>query len=223
MSLVDTVIQIITNIIVQINYPGIFGLMVLEGMLLPIPSEVVMAFSGYLLWAHELPSFLGIPAFWLLLLVGTVGNLVGAVIAYYIGHLGGMEFVKLYGKKVGISERTVDTVNNWFRKYGVAAVFGTRLTPVFRTFISIPAGLGKMNLAKFCSFTIVGMAIWDTVLIDIGITLGPDWNSILSLSDTVTYIAAGAGLAILVLLYIWHRRGMTSRQRNSTPDQVSNK
>ena len=207
MSIIETVINFITNIISSVNYPGIFGLMVLEGMLLPIPSEVVMAFSGYLLWENKLPSYLGIPAFWLLLIAGTAGNLVGALIAYYIGDRGGIEFVKLYGKKIGFSEKSVDTVNEWFQRYGGLAVFGTRLTHIFRTFISIPAGLGKMNILKFSVYTIIGMAIWDVVLIEIGYALGPQWNQILAISDTLTYIAAAAAIAILILLYIWHRRG----------------
>ncbi len=212
MSLVQMGINMITNLIVQINYPGIFVLMLLEGMLLPIPSEVVMAFSGYLLWANDLPVYFGIPAFWLLLIAGTIGNLVGALIAYSIGDLGGIEFVKRYGKKIGLSEKSIDTVNHWFERYGPAAVFGTRLTPIFRTFISIPAGLGKMNIVKFSAYTVIGMAIWDTVLIEIGYGLGPEWNSILGISNTLTYVAAGAGLAVLILLYVWHKRGRGNRQ-----------
>jgi membrane protein DedA with SNARE-associated domain len=203
MSIVAYVITLITSTILKIQYPGIFGLMLLEGMLLPIPSEVVMVFGGYLLFENELPPYSFAPAFAILLLVGTIGNLVGALIAYLIGDKGGAEFVKLYGKKIGISEKTIDKVNLWFKKYGEVSVFVTRLVPIFRTFISIPAGLGRMKISKFISFTVIGMAIWDTVLIYIGYNLGPSWNSILGISDNITYAAlAAAGIVLVVIYYL---------------------
>ena len=212
MSIVAYVITLITSTILKIQYPGIFVLMMLEGMLLPIPSEVVMVFGGYLLYENELPPYSFAPAFAILLIVGTVGNLVGALLAYLIGDKGGAEFVKLYGKKIGISEKTIDRVNLWFNKYGEVSVFVTRLVPIFRTFISIPAGLGRMKISKFISFTVIGMVIWDTILIYIGYTLGTRWNSILGISNNLTYAALAAAAIVLVVLYYMAKKSA----RNST-------
>ncbi len=212
MSIVAYVITLITSTILKIQYPGIFVLMMLEGMLLPIPSEVVMVFGGYLLYENELPPYSFAPAFAILLIVGTVGNLVGALLAYLIGDKGGAEFVKLYGKKIGISEKTIDRVNLWFNKYGEVSVFVTRLVPIFRTFISIPAGLGRMRISKFISFTVIGMVIWDTILIYIGYTLGTRWNSILGISDNLTYAALAAAAIVLVVIYYMAKKSA----RNST-------
>ncbi|MCL4444846.1 MAG: DedA family protein [Thermoplasmataceae archaeon] len=212
MSIVAYVITLITSTILKIQYPGIFVLMMLEGMLLPIPSEVVMVFGGYLLYENELPPYSFAPAFAILLIVGTVGNLVGALLAYLIGDKGGAEFVKLYGKKIGISEKTIDRVNLWFNKYGEVSVFVTRLVPIFRTFISIPAGLGRMKISKFISFTVIGMVIWDTILIYIGYTLGTRWNSILGISNNLTYAALAAAAIVLVVIYYMAKKSA----RNST-------
>ncbi|MGC8514994.1 MAG: DedA family protein [Thermoplasmata archaeon] len=212
MSIVAYVITLITSTILKIQYPGIFVLMMLEGMLLPIPSEVVMVFGGYLLYENELPPYSFAPAFAILLIVGTVGNLVGALLAYLIGDVGGAEFVKLYGKKIGISEKTIDRVNLWFKKYGEVSVFVTRLVPIFRTFISIPAGLGRMKISKFISFTVIGMVIWDTVLIYIGYTLGTRWNSILGISNNLTYAALAAAAIVLIVIYYISKKSA----RNST-------
>lgn len=212
MSIVAYVITLITSTILKIQYPGIFVLMMLEGMLLPIPSEVVMVFGGYLLYENELPPYSFAPAFAILLIVGTVGNLVGALLAYLIGDKGGAEFVKLYGKKIGISEKTIDRVNLWFNKYGEVSVFVTRLVPIFRTFISIPAGLGRMKISKFISFTVIGMVIWDTILIYLGYTLGTRWNSILGISDNLTYAALAAAAIVLVVIYYMAKKSA----RNST-------
>ena len=212
MSIVAYVITLITSTILKIQYPGIFVLMMLEGMLLPIPSEVVMVFGGYLLYENELPPYSFAPAFAILLIVGTVGNLVGALLAYLIGDKGGAEFVKLYGKKIGISEKTIDRVNLWFNKYGEVSVFVTRLVPIFRTFISIPAGLGRMKISKFISFTVIGMVIWDTILIYIGYTLGTRWNSILGISDNLTYAALAAAAIVLLIIYYMAKKSA----RNST-------
>ena len=109
-----------------------------------------------------------------------------------------------------MSEKSIDRVNNWFNKYGDIAVFGTRLVPIFRTFISIPAGFGRMKISRFILYTISGMIIWDTVLLYIGFHLGNAWNSIMGISDNITYAAAAAAVAVLVLLYYYGYRKKNS-------------
>ena len=210
MSITVAVINDMTSIIQTIGYPGIFFLMVLEGMLLPIPSEVVMVFGGYLLYKNDLTGIGFLPGFGLLLIIGTIGNLVGALIAYYLGDKGGIPLIMKYGKYVMLDENSINTTHRWFLKYGDISVFATRLVPLFRTFISIPAGIAKMKLRYFILFTISGMIIWDTVLIYIGIRLGPDWKTMLTYSDLLTYIA---GAAIVLLLVYWVH--LTLKKRKS--------
>ena len=199
MSLTVILINEMTGIIQAVGYPGIFFLMVLEGMLLPIPSEVVMVFGGYLLYRNDLTGIGFIPGFGVLLIIGTLGNLVGALIAYYLGDKGGIPLIMKYGKYVMLDEKSINTTQRWFRKYGDISVFGTRLVPIFRTFISIPAGIAKMKLRYFILFTVTGMVIWDTLLIYIGIRLGPNWETMLSYSDMLTYVA----LAAIAFLFVY--------------------
>ncbi|MCL5731560.1 MAG: DedA family protein [Candidatus Thermoplasmatota archaeon] len=202
MGIVAEVFNLTTGIISAIGYPGIFGLMLLEGMLLPIPSEVVMAFGGYLIYTGQLTGFLYVPAFLILLLVGTFGNLSGAMIAYYIGYYGGEPLIVRYGKYVFLDEASVKHVQRWFQKYGPESVFGTRLVPIFRTFISIPAGIGKMNIRLFASLTFLGSLIWDSVLIYFGISLGRNWQKIILFFDQYQYVAIGAIIVLVGLFFI---------------------
>ncbi len=174
--------------------------MLLEGMLLPIPSEVVMAFGGYLVVNGYLHNILGIPAVVLLVLSGTVGNVAGATIAYYIGRFGGMKFIDRYGRYLFISRSSVLKAQMFFDKYGALSVFSTRLLPIFRTFISIPAGVAEMDIRKFVTYTFIGTLIWDIILVYLGYTLGSNWERSLPFFDTLTYAAA---ILLACLLVYW--------------------
>lgn len=213
-SIINYTINLIIQVISTIGYPGIFFLMMLEGMLLPIPSEVVMAFGGFLIATHSaaLPAFMGIPAFVILLIVGSIGNLVGALIAYLIGDYGGIPLINRYGKYVLLKEDTVAKTQLWFEKYGSISVFLTRLVPVFRTFISIPAGIARMNRKVFSAFTLIGALIWDTMLIFLGMEFGANWKSVVSYFDKYTYVALGA---IAVLFVYWLYRGLSTRNNKA--------
>ncbi len=176
--------------------------MLLEGMLLPIPSEVVMAFGGYLVVNGYLHNILGIPAVVLLVLSGTVGNVAGATIAYYIGRFGGMKFIDRYGRYLFISRSSVLKAQMFFDKYGALSVFSTRLLPIFRTFISIPAGVAEMDIRKFVTYTFIGTLIWDIILVYLGYTLGSNWERSLPFFDTLTY-AVGILFACLLVYWIY--------------------
>ena len=200
-SLIEYVVNLIIFIIKDFNYPGIFFLMFLEGLLLPVPSEVIMAFSGYLALTNQLPSYAGIPAYALALAAGSIGNTVGAGAAYAIGFYGGRPAILRLGKYIRLDERALSKTEKWFEKYGALSVFITRLVPVFRTFISIPAGLARMNFWKFFTLTLVGAVLWDSMLIYLGYLLGSNWQNILSLFNDYTY--AALALAFLVLIYVY--------------------
>lgn len=175
-------------------------LMLLEGMLLPIPSEVVMAFGGFLVVNGYLHSVLGIPAIVLVVLSGTVGNVAGAVIAYYIGRYGGLKFIDRYGRYLFINQSSVQRAQMFFDKYGALSVFLTRLLPIFRTFISIPAGVARMDVRTFVTYTFAGTLIWDIMLVYVGYTLGRNWENSLPFFDLLTY---AVGILFAGFLVYW--------------------
>lgn len=199
------VIGFVVSIISKIGYPGIFFLMVLEGMLLPIPSEVVMLFGGYLAQSGGLPAYAGLPSVFWVLLSGTAGNIFGALLAYYIGKLGGVALLLRYGKYFMIDERSIQRAQAYFDKYGGRSVFATRLIPVFRTFISIPAGIGKMNVLRFAAYTGAGTIIWNLLLVYLGMLLNRSWETLIPFFDYLTYAAL---VVIAILAIIWGRAAL---------------
>lgn len=165
----------IIHFISTLGYFGIFILMTLESALIPIPSEVTMPFSGSLAAAGRFN-------FWLIVAAGTLGNLVGSILAYFLGAWGQEAVVRKvivkYGKYFLISEHEYDHSERWFRKHGEMIVFVSRVLPIVRTFISLPAGVAKMNLTKFILYTTVGSLIWSYLLTNIGVMLGNNWQSL---------------------------------------------
>jgi membrane protein DedA with SNARE-associated domain len=165
----------IISFIQATSYGGIFVLMALESALIPIPSEVTMAFSGFLASTGELNI-------WLVIIVGTIANLVGSLVAYYIGYfieetvlLG---LIKKYGKFVLISEKEYDHAAHWFQKYGDKIIFISRLLPGIRTVISLPAGVFRMDIKKFIIYTVIGCLVWSALLAYLGYVLGANWSSL---------------------------------------------
>lgn len=148
--------------------------MTLESALLPIPSEITMPFAGFLVQK-------GMMNFWLVVLVGSLGNLFGSLIAYCVGYFLEesliVSLIKRYGKFVLISEHEYLRAVKWFAKYGAPIAFFSRLLPAVRTFISLPAGLAQMNIWKFSIYTFAGSFIWCTFLTWMGVYLGNNWNS----------------------------------------------
>jgi len=215
----EGIVILVQNFISAIGYPGIFALMVLEGLLIPVPSEVVLAFGGYLALTGALPPYIGIPAYILVLIAGSVGNLVGALLAYVIGDKGGIPLILRYGKYFLLDAGSIQRTHGWFRRYGDISVFFTRLVPVFRSFISIPAGIAKMDVKMFSALTFVGSFIWDILLVYLGYTLGPKWESILTFFDQYTYISIAA-FVIVFLWLVYH--AYNRRKKKSAPGAEKN-
>lgn len=149
MDLISMAVQYIKDFIDAIGYLGIFFLMTLESMALPVPSEVILTFGGWLAYSGDLDVF------WVSM-AGTLGCVAGSIIAYKAGEYGGRAFIKKYGKYILLKESSVNEAEAWFKKYGQWAVFGSRLLPVVRTFISIPAGIAKMKFPSFVVLTFLG-------------------------------------------------------------------
>jgi membrane protein DedA with SNARE-associated domain len=189
----------ITQIISFLEYGGYFGvftLMTLESMLLPIPSEVILPFAGYLAYRGSMNLILAI-------LAGTLGGLTGSLISYGIGYYGGRPFIIKFGRYILLREQELSVVENWFKKYGSMSVFLTRLVPIFRTFISIPAGIGEMNIFKFTLYTTLGSLIWSIVLVYLGFSLGKNWVVIFRFFSELDYVVYAAVIA--VILYLGYR------------------
>jgi len=161
----------IIKIISSGGYSGITVLMLLESACFPIPSETIMPFSGYLVTTGRFSLF------WVIIL-GAVGNLFGSLIAYGVGIYGGRPFIEKYGKYIFIKKEELNNAQRFFEKYGNLSIFFSRLLPVIRTFISLPAGIARMRFGKFCFYTFIGSLFWSGVLAYVGVFLGSNWQSI---------------------------------------------
>jgi membrane protein DedA with SNARE-associated domain len=155
----------------SMGYWGILAMMAIESACIPLPSEVIMPFSGYLV-------FTGRFNFWLVGLVGAIGCNVGSAVAYYVGAHGGRPLIEKYGRYVLIAHEDLEWADRWFLRYGDATVFFSRLLPVIRTFIAFPAGVVRMNLLKFHLYTFVGSLPWCLALAYAGLKLGERWESL---------------------------------------------
>ncbi len=163
--------SLVISVISTTGYAGVFILMALESACIPIPSEVIMPFSGFLVWEGRF-------ILWQVVLWGAVGNLFGSIIAYVVGYFGGRKTIEKYGKYILISGHDLELADNWFKKYGQAAVFFSRLLPVVRTFISLPAGIARMDFKKFCLYTFLGSLPWSFFLTYAGLIAGENWNEL---------------------------------------------
>lgn len=191
----------IIHFISTLGYVGVFILMTLESACIPIPSEVTMPFSGSLIASGQFN-------FWVLVIVGAVGNLVGSLLAYWLGAWGQEVVVRKvivkYGKYFLITENEYDRSERWFRNHGEMMVFGSRVLPIVRTFISLPAGVAKMNLTRFIIYTGVGSFIWSFILTNIGVTLGANWPSLEVYFRKFDLVIVAAAV-LVVGWYIWHK------------------
>jgi membrane protein DedA with SNARE-associated domain len=182
------------------GYGGVFGLMILEASSLPIPSEIILPFAGYLV-------SLGHMDFYLTLIVATVAAVAGSLIDYYIGLKGVQMLTKyrLFGREI-FSESQLKVAGNYFTRYGSIMVFVGRLVPVVRTLISFPAGAVKMPIVKFVSFTVAGCVIWNSILIYVGFYLGSKWQEVADVSHYLAIIVAAAAVALFVAFLMWRSK-----------------
>jgi membrane protein DedA with SNARE-associated domain len=163
--------QFIIGTINSMGYAGVAFLMAIESACIPLPSEVILPFSGYLV-------AVGTFNLWIVAFFGAVGCVIGSIVAYYAGAWGGRAWVEKYGKYVLISHHDLDLADRWFSKHGDITVFVARLLPVIRTFIAFPAGVAKMRMSTFIIYTFIGSYIWSAVLTWIGMKLGQNWDSL---------------------------------------------
>ena len=189
------------NLISSVGYPGIVVVMALENIFPPIPSEVVMPFSGFLITQGRFTTVYAIAA-------GVLGSVVGALILYGFGACFRGErlrsFLEKYGKYAFVSTEDLDTAEHYFNRYGDWAVLIARVIPIIRSIISVPAGFVKMGIAKFLSLTILGTAIWTTLLTYSGIILGENWGEIGPILQKYENVVLGIIIAA-VIFYIYRK------------------
>lgn len=195
MSITAWIIEYITDLIRQLGYLGIYILMTFESSGIPIPSEVVVTFGGFL-------AARGIFDFHTIVIISTLANLTGSLIFYYVGYFYGEAFVHKYGRFFRIDMSHVDLVRKWFRRYGDLTIFIGRITPAIRTYISLPAGIGKMDLLRFSILTIIGSYIWNFILAYMGLLLGENWAIIIKYLDIVAIVI----IAILIIAIVYLKK-----------------
>jgi membrane protein DedA with SNARE-associated domain len=180
------------------HYFGVVLLMAIESACIPLPSEIIMPFSGYLVFRY--PERFNL---FLMGVAGAVGCVVGSIVAYYAGKYGGRPLVEKYGKYVLIRHKDLDKAEQWFAKHGDKAIFFSRLMPVVRTFISFPAGVAEMNVPRFVAYTFIGSLPWCYALAFAGMKMGEQWASLRKYfhgADKVIAVFIVLGLAF----YIYH-------------------
>ena len=182
------------QIISSLGYFGVFFLMVLESMIFPMPSELVMPFAGFLIARGEM-------TFLFVMLSATLGSLIGSLISYYIGKYGGERFVLRYGKYFLLNKEHLKKTEKWFHKKGELTIFIGRFIPVVRHIISIPAGIGRMNLKKFILYTLLGAGMWNFILTYLGFVLGNNWEKIQQYSHYLSW-AILIAIGIIIIYFI---------------------
>ncbi len=207
-SITEGVTTTIVNAISGTGYAGVFGLMFLESTSLPVPSEVILPFAGYLVSTGRLE-------FWLTVILAVAAGISGGLVDYYIGRFLGMKVISDYGGRFFIGEEQFQRIDRLFARHGSIIVLVSRLIPGIRTLSSFPAGAARMNVAKFIAFTAIGCFFFDTALVYAGDYLGSNWNAI----RAIGVLEVGATLAVIAIgAWIFLRMHRSSSQR--APSEV---
>ncbi len=195
----EQVYQSFLEFIASYGYFAVALLMAMENACIPIPSELILGFAGYLIFAEQM-TFTGA------MIAGMVGGMVGSIFAYLVGSHGGRKFVDRYGKYFLIKKSHVDLAQHWFDKYGIRAVFFSRMLPVVRTFISLPAGFARVNFSAFLFYTFAGSLPWTALILYLGLLFGENWKKLLDIGHEFSIIVVIALVVIAVIYFIKRRK-----------------
>jgi membrane protein DedA with SNARE-associated domain len=207
-SVTDPIVNAAVDVVDAMGLPGVFLLMVAESACIPIPSEATMLFAGFNVSEGEYSLFAAVA-------VGSVANLVGSWIAYGVGYYGRVDLLEKHGKKLHIKKSHLEWADRWFERHGDATVFFTRMLPIIRTFISLPAGVARMPFWRFSLFTIAGCVPWVFMLTFIGKQAGDNWED---WKDSLHYVDyAVAAMIVGGVLYLIVR----ARRRRGTSDAAT--
>lgn len=189
----DAVVAFVTSTFASLGYGGVLVLMALESCNIPIPSEVILPLAGFLVGQ-------GAFSFWPAVLAGTVGGTLGSAVSYWIGAVGGRPLLLKYGKYILISEHDAKQADRFFEWRGDVTAFVSRLLPVVRTFISLPAGITRMHFGKFVIYTFAGSLLWSIVLVFVGQLLGANWLEVRLVLQRFDYVI----VALVVAAVVWY-------------------
>jgi len=189
--------QLVEHMISSLGYSGVFIAMAIESACIPLPSEIILPFTGYMV-------FLGHFGFWQATVIATLGNLFGGLVAYYVGVWGGRPFLKRYGRYFLINERELAWTERLFERHGEMTVLVGRMLPIVRTFISLPAGIARMNPWKMATYTALGAFVWCAFLIFVGQKLGENWDSLKPLFHRADILIGG--VIVIVVGYVVLKR-----------------
>src|SRR3982751_3575236 len=198
-KLIEFLSGIIVATIAALGYWGVGLLMAIESACIPLPSEIIMPFAGYLVSRGEMNI-------WGVALAGAVGCVAGSLVAYWVGMYGGRPLIEKYGRYVLISRQDLELADRWFSRYGEAIIFTSRLLPAIRTFIAFPAGVARMNLTRFVLYTFAGSLPWCLGLAYVGQKLGEQWNKDERLKTLFHRFDFVIGIVALLAIIWWVRR-----------------
>ena len=207
------VIPFLNNLYGTVGYLGVMMAMAIESAMIPLPSELILPYAGFLVSdPGRLEPLTGQPwNFWIVVVAATVGNTLGSLVAYAIGAYGGRPFLERYGRYLLIRPHEIELADRFFARHGAATVFIGRLLPVVRTFISFPAGVARMPLGRFIVYSTAGAFIWSCLLVYAGTILGANWVQIRHALQPFD-LAIALGVVGLVVLFIWWRLGTPGRR-----------
>ncbi|MDD5127829.1 MAG: DedA family protein [Dehalococcoidales bacterium] len=201
----QAVLQFIASTYELMQWPGVIVLMAIESACIPVPSELIMPFAGWMLIKNQ-----SLPLAYILLagVYGALGNTIGSIVAYEVGMWGGRPLLYKYGKYILVHHSDLERADRWFAKSGGWSVFASRLLPVVRTFISLPAGIARMDFIKFCVYTFAGSFIWSAALTYGGYQLGEHWEAIREVMRPFDPALIVIGLMLVgIYIYLHIKRG----------------
>jgi membrane protein DedA with SNARE-associated domain len=198
-SITDPIVELAVDVVEKLGLAGVFVLMVLESACIPVPSEATMLFAGFNVSDGEYTLFAAVA-------VGSVANLVGSWIAYGVGYFGRVDLIEKHGHRLLIRKHHLEWADRWFERHGDATVFFTRMLPIVRTFISLPAGVAKMPFWRFSALTLAGCVPWVLMLTWIGKAAGDNWEQWKDSLHYFDYAVAAAIVVGAIWLFIRSRR-----------------
>jgi membrane protein DedA with SNARE-associated domain len=216
-SFIDEIaLPFLTSLYGAVGYIGVMLAMAIESAMIPLPSELILPLAGFMVSdTSQLEPLTGGPwNYWIVVIIATIGNTLGSLVAYAIGAWGGRPFLERYGRYMLIREHEIEAADHFFEKYGAPTVFIGRLLPIVRTFISFPAGVTRMDIRKFVIYSTAGALPWSMALVWAGMQLGANWTTIRDMLKPFD-MAIAVAVVVLFLGLLWWRLGMPGRPRKA--------